>query len=397
MIDIKEILRFTKNLKILYIEDNKETRESTLVFLEELFDDIAVATDGLEGLEYFKNVKDIDMIITDINMPNMNGLEMSRKIKEEKPNLPIFIFSAHNEVHFLIEAIEIGIEGFIFKPIEINQFLNTLYKTIKMIKIIKENIEYKNSLEEKVKIQIEELRTKDTLLAQNVKMAAMGEMIDSIAHQWMQPITVIQLALDSLKLNITLDSITNEKVLKTISASTLQIEHLTNTMHEFRSFFSPNDKLVESSIISLVDSTLLLMKDELQKHMIIVEVLGDKYTSIFINKNEFKHVIINLINNAKDAFSENNISQEDRKIIVNIKSTENKIILSVEDTAGGIPIDVISNIFKPYFTTKEEGKGTGVGLYMTKQIIEKMGASIEVTNETKGAMFTINIPKVPSD
>jgi len=397
LIDIKEILRFTKNLKILYIEDNKETRESTLVFLEELFDDIAVATDGLEGLEYFKNVKDIDMIITDINMPNMNGLEMSKKIKEEKPNLPIFIFSAHNEADFLIEAIEIGIEGFIFKPIEINQFLNTLYKTIKMIKITKENLDYKYSLEEKVKIQIEELRTKDTLLAQNVKMAAMGEMIDSIAHQWTQPISVIKIALDSLELNVILDNITNEKVLKAISVSTLQIEHLTNTMHEFRSFFSPNDKLVESSIVSLIDSTLLLMKDELQKHMIIVEVLGDKYTSIFINKNEFKHVIINLINNAKDAFSENNISQEDRKIIVNIKNNENNIILSVEDTAGGIPIDVISNIFKLYFTTKEEGKGTGVGLYMTKKIIEKMGASIEVTNATKGAMFTINMPKVQSD
>ncbi|MEA3331183.1 MAG: EAL domain-containing protein [Campylobacterota bacterium] len=136
MDNINEIIKYSKNLKLLYVEDNEEARESTIIILEEFFDDITVAINGEDGYEKFEQLKDdIDLIITDINMPKLNGLEMIEKIRTINKDIPILVLSAYNESGFFMDSIKLGVEGYLLKPIDIEQFLGMLEKVTQKLKL----------------------------------------------------------------------------------------------------------------------------------------------------------------------------------------------------------------------------------------------------------------------
>jgi len=135
MNELGEIIEYSKKLKLLYVEDNQDSREMTSMVLEDFFDDIVIAVNGEDGLEKFKNNK-IDIIITDINMPKLNGLEMIEKIKEIDSDVPILVLSAHNEDDFFIRSIRLGVDGYLLKPIDLEQLLNMLKKIIKRYRYI---------------------------------------------------------------------------------------------------------------------------------------------------------------------------------------------------------------------------------------------------------------------
>ncbi len=138
--EIESVVEFFSGTKLLYVEDNKEAREATIGILEEFFGDIFIAFDGIEGYEKFvKNYKDIDLIITDINMPNMNGIEMINKIKKSNlKEVPVLVLSAHNEVDYFINSIKVGINGYLLKPIDIEQFVASLCQVSQTIKLSRE-------------------------------------------------------------------------------------------------------------------------------------------------------------------------------------------------------------------------------------------------------------------
>ena len=367
--EINKLTSFSKDLKLLYVEDNADARMQTLKLLDNFFRNIVVAIDGKDGLEKFKK-DNFELIITDINMPNKNGIEMISDIKLLNPDIFCLIISAHNETNYFIDAIELGVDGFLMKPVKLQQFSPLIFKTIQRIK---------NSHD-----------IRDIAIRQ-AKLASMGEMIDSIAHQWIQPIGIVNLGLQLLEQDLDDKKLTAKKIKETVAVGKNQIEHIVDTITEFRQFFRPNVQKEIISLKSIIDSSILLIKDELVHHMIDIEITGDNHLEVELNANEFKHVIINILNNSKDAFNDNNIDSDDRKIIFDIKKEDGKSVLTILDSAGGIPIGVIDNIFQSNFTTKEEGKGTGMGLYMTKQIIDKIDANIEVSNINNGACFKITI------
>jgi len=144
--DIKEIIDFSKTLKVLMVEDNEEAREQSVKLLKNLFDDIIVAIDGIDGLEKFKKDK-FDLIISDLNMPRMNGIEMCSEIRNITKNIPIVILSAYNDSEHFMDTIKLSINGYILKPININQFIDTLYEAIELIKLRDEVYQYKLKLE----------------------------------------------------------------------------------------------------------------------------------------------------------------------------------------------------------------------------------------------------------
>lgn len=257
--------------------------------------------------------------------------------------------------------------------------------------LTKELQELNTNLEEKVRESIEELRKKDEILFKQTKDAAMGEMIDAIAHQWKNPLGVINLINQQIQIQCLLhDEIKKEDILKSIEKSEKQIKHLVETLEEFRSFFRPKTEKQEVSIITLINSVKVLMKDDLKKYSIEINTDGEIEKKIKIIPNEFKHVLINLINNSKDAFVDNDI--KNREIIISAKTEKNYTILKICDNAGGIPEDILDKVFISNFTTKDN-KGTGVGLYMTKQIIEKLEGKIEVSNIGSGACFKVYLKK----
>lgn len=254
-----------------------------------------------------------------------------------------------------------------------------------LMKLNDELNDYKNHLERKVQEEIKKREEKEKMLMQQSKLAAMGEMMDAVAHQWKQPINIINMQVDMIGYDFE-DGLVDEKYIKDFQTQvSTQIEHMTSTLQEFRSFFRPNKSEAEFSVKQMIDKVLLLVKDEFMKNKIEIIIRGEDFSLVGI-ENEFKHLVLNIINNAKDAFNENNI--ENRKIWIDLTKDKDSVRLDITDNAGGIPEHVIDDIFKANVTTKPEGKGTGIGLYMSSQIANKFHGELSVENVENGAKFS---------
>ena len=244
---------------------------------------------------------------------------------------------------------------------------------------------HKKNLEIKVEEEIQKRQEKEKMLLQQSKLASMGEMMDAVAHQWKQPIGIMSLQVEMLGYDFE-DKLVDENYVKDFQAQlNHQIAHMTSTLSEFRSFFRPSKELEEFDVKEMIDKVLLLVKDEFMQYNIEIVVDDSQEFKLIGIENEFKHLIINIINNSKDAFLENNI--ENKKILINIVNNEEIEGLEIIDNAGGIPEHVIADIFKANVTTKEDGKGTGIGLYMSSQIAQKHNGTLSVVNVNKGAKF----------
>jgi signal transduction histidine kinase len=372
MYNFNDIYQYSKDLNILYVEDDKELLEETGELFSDFFKIVTKAINGEDGLGKYNKFKEInndyyDLIITDINMPKMDGISMIKEIIKINPEQSIIVISAYNDSDKLIDLIHQGVSNFMMKPMGFEELKSILYKTCKILVTQKQRKDY---------------------LIQQSKLASMGEMIDFIAHQWLQPIHIIKMQTDLLEMNNESNNLGKNEIDEYIKIQVSQIKHLVETLQEFRKFFQNNG---ESRIVSykkLVETTLLLMKSKLKNKIdVIVDI--DESTKVEIIENEFKHVLINIINNAIEAFEQNNIKE--RVLSFELEQLDDVISLNIIDNAGGIPENVIGNIFKPYFTTKE--KGTGVGLYLSSIIIEKIGGKLDVKNTSNGAKFSLLLKK----
>ncbi|MBA1432438.1 MAG: HAMP domain-containing histidine kinase [Epsilonproteobacteria bacterium] len=230
---------------------------------------------------------------------------------------------------------------------------------------------------------------KDMMLKQQSKMAAMGEMMDAVAHQWKQPLNSLSMMNDMLLDDFKNGLVDEAYIQELTEMSHMQIEHMVNTLNEFRTFFRPSKDPQDFSLTECLESVQVLMKDELLKNTITISVDIPEDITLHGQSNEFKHLFLNLISNTIDAFNEK--QKQDRAIFIRSYKEQNSAIIEFEDNAGGIPNHVITSIFKPNVTTKANGKGTGIGLYMSSQIVEKHNGSITVKNVNDGAMFTVSL------
>jgi signal transduction histidine kinase len=244
-------------------------------------------------------------------------------------------------------------------------------------------------LEQRIQEEIRLSEENHKMYEQQAKMAAMGEMMDAVAHQWKQPLNALSLMADLLKGDFASGNVDKKYIDEMTEDIQTQIEHMVTTLNEFRNFFRPKNEAESFGIKRCVQSVMLLVNDEFMQNNINIHIQSDKEILIHGIENEFKHLILNIINNAKDAFNERDIKERD--IYIHFYQEDNHINLEIEDNAGGIPEDVIDDIFKPEVTTKEEGKGTGIGLYMSMQIAQKLGGNLSVHNTGKGAQFLLEI------
>ena len=230
------------------------------------------------------------------------------------------------------------------------------------------------TLSKKIEKALEKNTKQQQLMQQQSKLAAMGEMIGAIAHQWRQPLNELGITIQNLKYDYKDNLIDEEFISEFINKNKKTIKFMSNTIDNFRNFFRIDKEKNDFSIKEAIESTLTMQESQLKSHNIIVTIIGEDF-NIHGFQNEFQQVVLNLINNSKDALTSNCI--ENPKI--NIILRTNKI--EIEDNAGGIPDDVINRVFEPYFTTKDQGKGTGMGLYMSKMIIEdNMNGKLYISN-----------------
>jgi C4-dicarboxylate-specific signal transduction histidine kinase len=232
---------------------------------------------------------------------------------------------------------------------------------------------------------------KDKLLKQQSKMASMGEMMDAVAHQWRQPLNSISMLNDMLVDDFK-NSLVDEAYIADMTQTVhSQIEHMVSTLSEFRTFFRPSKDTHDFSIKQCISSVEVLMKDELLKNNVNVHVDVDENIIIHGQVNEFKHLFLNLLSNSVDAYNEKEIHA--RNIYIRAFPKEDAIHIEFEDDAHGICDNIIRDIFKPNVTSKKDGKGTGIGLYMSSQIVQKHNGVLRVHNANNGAIFTIFIKK----
>ena len=227
-------------------------------------------------------------------------------------------------------------------------------------------------------------------LVQSTKMAAVGEMLAMIAHQWRQPLSVIGMITSGLTLKVHMKKI-DAAFTDEIEKLQHQIHFLTRTIEDFRNFFRPNDKLESVQLGDIVTLTVKMFEPILHKSTIEVQTELIAVTPIRVHQGELQQVIMNLLKNSMDALVEK--QPKLRQIKIRVGQTENHQILEVQDNAGGIDEEIIDRIFDPYFTTKGKLNGTGLGLYMSKLIIEEhLRGKLLVQNQDSGANFRIELP-----
>lgn len=262
---------------------------------------------------------------------------------------------------------------------------------------------YNKRLKEQVKLNIEELRRKDELLLQQQRMAAMGEMLSMISHQWKQPLGAIntaimgvQIKIESGKFNLS-DPFEQKKFLSYLERkhnSILEyVQHLSNTTDDFRNFFNPNKSKELTHLTTPIENVLNIVKSSMKKKGIALITDFKADSEFMMYPNEVAQILLNLLKNSEDNFTEKKI--RDPKIIIATLFREDQPVIRIYDNGGGIPADIGKHIFEPYFSTKNDKLGTGLGLYMSKMIMEEHhNGTLSMKNQNKGVTFELAF-KIP--
>ena len=255
-----------------------------------------------------------------------------------------------------------------------------------------------NKYKTRIQRQVLANQEKDNLMHQQAKMATMGEMIANIAHQWRQPLNQISSISTAISIKKDLDVLDDETLKRDMENINKSVQYLSETIDDFRHFFSPNKNAQEFNITNTIEKTLKLVEHQFKTNEIqIIKDLDEIQIQNY--ENELLQVLINLLKNSQEALLENN-KEKEKLIFINTYKENDNLIISIKDNAGGIQKEIINNIFDSYFTTKGK-KGTGLGLYMSKNIInESIKGKLEVKNiiylhdekQYIGAKFFITIP-----
>ncbi|MEA3354142.1 MAG: ATP-binding protein [Campylobacterota bacterium] len=257
-----------------------------------------------------------------------------------------------------------------------------------------------NYYETKIKNLIEHEKQNERLLHQQSKMASMGEMIGNIAHQWRQPLSIISTTASGIKIEQEYDIFNIDTLEKSMDNIIEQTSYMSKTIDDFRNFFKSDNEKVTFSFNDVLEQNLTLIHSTYANNYIEVIKSFDTNVSITGFQSELTQSILNILNNSKDQLIENN-EQSQRVVKIETKIDNDNILLMITDNAGGIPKEILNKIFEPYFTTKHQSQGTGIGLFMTHEIIKKHFNGDIVASNTdieyqdkiyKGAKITITIP-----
>jgi len=384
-----------ENLTVLYAEDESIIQKGIAEALTLFGVNVICARNGHEGLELFKssNTK-IDLILTDVKMPKIDGLEMVAKIREIDEDIPAVITTAHQETGFMMQSIDLGISAYVLKPINIYKLQETLIQAIEP-KILREKIIEKNK---KLEIEVKKNNENQEIMVRQSRFAAMGEMINMIAHQWRQPLSSIGAASFNLKYKILTGKFNLETktgrlaqadfFTKKLEEVEFYVHNLTTTIDDFRNFYKTDKVLVNKSIDEPITNSLKIMEKDLKSNNIGIILDFKSKNKIDIYENEIVHVLINIIKNAQDKLLDYKI--KDAKIEISTQDIEEKVKIEIYDNGGGIEEENLHVIFEPYFSTKKEENGTGIGLYMSKLIVENHHqGQLYAQNIREGICFTI--------
>ena len=284
-----------------------------------------------------------------------------------------------------------------------SEFLFTLYTNVTdlynimghIYKVIAYLFIYRGIYITAIEEPYEEIKRKDEMLIAQSRHAAMGEMIGMIAHQWRQPISVISMDANNMLLDIELDSYNVSKAKEYSNGIIKQTQHLSKTIDDFRNFFNPDKSISKSKLQDIFEKLYPIIKNSLSISNVTYKTSFRSDFELDTHPRELMQVFLNIINNAKDALADN---KQDAFIEVKVYEDDDYVITDICDNGKGIHKHVLPRIFDPYFSTKKKKNGTGIGLYMSKLIIEDhLNGKLEVINKDVGACFRVILPKHLND
>lgn len=379
-----------KEFTILYVEDETNLRDIVSSFLTKIYKNIITASNGEDGYDLFLK-HDIDLIITDINMPKIDGLEMCTMIREINKTLPIIIITAYNDNQFLHEAIKIGVSKFATKPINLSSLSENIESVLQPLAL-------QRQLQEEQRDHLEQL-------VQSAKFSAIGQFSAGITHEINTPLTYIKANVQLMKYDI--DNIKEEKTQKELSHSIekitegiFRIENIVNSMKEV-SVQKATQKQSVNIYATIV--TALTLTWNRSKHLCNIYINGKEF-NLSLDKNSCEYIVntqdqrmeqvwIIIVNNALDELMKIK-DFKNRKLDIFISEDENITSVLFKDNAGGIKKEIYPNLFEAFKGTKESS-GMGVGLSIAKKIIDDQEEiNIEAYNENDGAVFKITFTKI---
>jgi len=424
-------------MKILIVDDNADDRVLLERALMSLGYFVSSAPNGARALERALDSPP-DLIVSDIMMPEMDGFELCRRVKlDDRLRHVAFIFYTATYVEGKDEqlGLSLGASRFLIKPLELPYFLDAVKAVIDeyrsqrlpvpdrplaqaetldrmLVEVLARKLEQKVSeleaerdalrrseenyrrlnetLEERIKKAVEELCDKDRILIIQGRQAVMGELISNIAHQWRQPLNMLGLLAQELPATYKIGGFTKESLEANVARTMEIIQQMSQTIEDFRSFSQPARVKIDFKVLQVIAKTLSLLEDSFKTHCIRTEVKQEGDPVINGYPNEYSQVLLNILINARDAFLARNVDSPN--IVIRAFSENGRTIVTVTDNAGGIPPEIIDRIFQPYFTTKGPEQGTGIGLFMSKTIVEKnMKGVLSARNTGCGAQFRIEV------
>jgi CheY-like chemotaxis protein len=399
-----------KNKNMILVVDDTPSNLQVLGDLLELEGhDVLLASSSYEGLEKARLSPAPDLILLDVMMPGMDGYEVCRQLKSDvdTKDIPVIFITGMSDKINEEKGLKLGAVDYIHKPfslslvsarvrnqLDLQSHRNHLTNLVEQrtAELAALNAE----LEQRVADEVEKSIQKDHLMFQHARLAAMGELLSHIAHQWRQPLNHLGLAIQSLPLDFEDGGLDGHKLKEFVDDTMGILGYLSRTIDDFRNFFAIEHSRTKFDPCQMTEKTIALIRTGFEQLGISVILVKQGSKPIMGYSDEFSQVVMNFLTNAKDILLERNV----RKPMIEIRCYYEDGIdcISVRDNGGGIREEILDKIFDPYFTTKFSSQGAGIALYMAKMIIEKhMGGSCTAINAADGAEFIIKLPCPPLD
>ena len=370
-----------KNIRLLLVDDEADFRRTLAKRLQKRGLAAHQAGDGEACLALLADHR-MDVVVMDVKMPGMSGIEALHNIKKKHPETEVILLTGHAATQDGVEGIKSGAFDYLTKPVEFDHLLGKIIQAYE--KILGEK-QKKEAAAYKARIEQQMIATE--------RLAALGTLAAGVAHEINNPLAIINEAAGYLSSLLQKQELADmprkavfEKALHKIENSVKRARTITHQL--LGNVRKTESVLAEVDVGQLVAETIQLIRKEAQdKDIAVAMQVDDGLKPIWADPNQIRQVLINLLSNAIHATSQGG------HISIKVESTDKGVSIAVIDTGSGIPKENLEKIFEPFFSTKSPDKGTGLGLFVTREIVEKFGGTVTVDSRVgHGTQFTVQIP-----
>jgi C4-dicarboxylate-specific signal transduction histidine kinase len=379
---------FPASPKILVIDDELYIVQLLRTVFEDEGYTVFTATNAKDALKLIDS-EEYDAAVLDIIIPNINGLDLIHKIKEKSKYCGIIVITGKPSIETAQRAIREGAFEYLTKPVDNEILVHITKKTIEQKKLLTDNENYARHLEQLVDQKAQQLEKSRTIMFHQDKLASIGQLASGIAHEISNPLSAIHMMIENLK-----QEQSDPNNIEQLDKINRYIDKVHSTLRNMITVARPSREKATLDNVNriIVECVDLISYDPRAACVSINTNLSPQIPDILISVDRFRDVILNLIINALDALVE---KEESKEVLIETCLENDHICIDIIDNGPGIAVDLQDKIFEIFFTTKETGKGSGIGLTICKQVIEALGGEITYKikeNAEGGAHFSIFLP-----